>query len=122
MTHSFPTRRSSDLGEVGQRRLVDQPQDIRGCMPGSGLEVARGFAFKEPGFEIPGDVRPAGAERLDDQWQVGQFTAAVRARVHRDDLIGERGPAARRSEARRVGQSGCQYVEITVVAVSLKKN
>src|SRR3546814_14758922 len=64
-------------------------------MPGSGLEVARGFAFKEPGFEIPGDVRPAGAERLDDQWQVGQFTAAVRARVHRDDLLGERGPAAR---------------------------
>src|SRR3546814_16460135 len=60
-------------------------------MPGSGLEVARGFAFKKPGFEIPGDVRPAGAEGLDDQWQVGQFTAAVRARVPRDDLLGERG-------------------------------
>src|SRR3546814_4243398 len=64
-------------------------------MPGSGLEVARGFAFKEPGFEIPGDVRPACAQSLDDQRQVGQFAAAVCARVHRDDLLGERGPAAR---------------------------
>ena len=39
-------------------------------MPGGGLQVARGFAFEVGRFEIPGDVRPAGAQCLDGQWQV----------------------------------------------------